>query len=333
MDIKEICQPISDQLDSVGNLLESSIRESEEHSILAISDSLTGSIGKRLRPALVILSKKTASAGKISNSNQNETIKLATAVELIHIASLIHDDVIDNADLRRSKPSANAIWGNHQAVIYGDFVYSRAFDLILECQNLDVMECICKTMRLMCEGELAQVCQRGNFDLTEDNYLSIIKKKTAALFAACCQIGAIISDHNLATQKLLKDFGMDLGIAFQMVDDYKDIICEQKVLGKLPGQDVISGEMTLPLIYLLQNSDESEKKQLKDILRSKGNDADQKELKKIFIESGIDSLIKEKILYYVERSKSKITNFENSDYKNSLNSLADHIAQEVLCRS
>ncbi len=159
MNLDQIYQPIADDLKKVERFLEVSVKESKNKSIRQMSNSLLESGGKRLRPALVILSEKAASAGKKNCCDYDELIRLATAVELIHVASLIHDDVLDGATLRRNKPSINAKLGDYISIVFGDYIYSKAFELIGKCRNPEVFECICQAIHLMCEGELIHVCQ------------------------------------------------------------------------------------------------------------------------------------------------------------------------------
>ena len=329
MNLEKIYEPIAGDLKMVENLLVSSIKESKNRSILAMSNFLLESGGKRLRPALVILSEKAASAGKDSNCNHDELIRLATAVELIHMASLIHDDVLDRAAMRRSKPSINARLGDDISIVFGDYIYSKAFELIGKCRNPDVFECISQAIYVMCEGELIQVCQRGNLNLSKDNYITIVRKKTASLFAACCHAGTIIGNHNRTVQIALKEFGLNFGIAFQIIDDCKDITSEEKVLGKRPGQDVIAGDMTLPLLTLLDVISPASSEELKNVLESRIDQGSFGKIRIMFVNSDAADLTKKTALYYIDRAKHKLAEVENSDYKKSLNCLADYITQET----
>jgi len=170
MNLQEIYQPIADDLKTVDDLIGSVLSESANRSILTMSSFLLESPGKRMRPALVILSERAASAGRNSICNRDELVRIATAVELIHMASLIHDDVLDKAMMRRSKPSINAKWGDDVSIALGDYIYSKAFELIGRCKNPDVFACISEAIYVMCEGELTQVCQRDNLDLSKDSY-------------------------------------------------------------------------------------------------------------------------------------------------------------------
>ncbi len=328
MNLDRIYQPITDDLKKVEHFLESSVKESKNQSILAMSNSLLESGGKRLRPALVILSEKAASAGKNSNCNHDELIRLATAVELIHIASLIHDDVLDGATMRRSKPSINVRLGDDISIVFGDYIYSKAFELIGKCRNPDVFECICQAIYVMCEGELIQVCQRGNLDLSKDNYITIVRKKTASLFAASCQAGTILGNHSRIIQTTLKEFGLNFGIAFQIIDDCKDIVSEERVLGKHPGQDVAAGDMTLPLLDLLEVVGPTGRSEIKRILESAIDKHSLEKIREMLV--GTDALdsTQETALYYIDRAKQGLDKLENSDYKESLNHLTNYIAQK-----
>jgi len=329
MELKEIYQPIADELKMVEDFLSTSVRESKNRSILTMSNSLLESPGKRIRAALVILSEKAASVGKNSTCNRDELIKIATAVELIHMASLIHDDVLDEAMMRRSKPSINARWGDDVSIALGDYISSKAFELIGKCKNPDIFACISEAIYVMCEGELTQVCQRGNLNLSKDSYMVIIKKKTASLFAACCHAGTIIGNHKRAVQTALKEFGLNFGIAFQIMDDCKDIISEEGMLGERPGQDVIAGDMTLPLLMLLDVIGPAGREELKNMLKSKINNTSLKRIKVMLIDS--DALFKtqEVVASYINYAKERLKALADSDYKESFSHLADYITQRT----
>jgi octaprenyl-diphosphate synthase len=330
MKLEEIYQPIADDLKAMEIILESSVKESKNQSIQAMSGSLLKSGGKKLRPALVILSERAASAGKNSSCNHDELIMLASAVELIHIASLIHDDVLDGATMRRSKPSINAELGDDVSIIFGDYIYSKAFDLIGKCRNPDVFDCISQAIHAMCEGELIQVYQRGNLDLSKDNYITIVRKKTASLLAACCHAGGIVGNHNQPVQKILKGFGLNFGIAFQIIDDFKDLISEERILGKHPGQDIVAGDMTLPLLELLEAVDKDEKQEIKRMFESKIDKNRIEKIRKMFLGSHAFSRTKQTALYYINRAKCELDDLESSDYKRSLERLSDYIIPRSL---
>jgi len=329
MKLEEIYRPIAGDLKTVEDSLSLAVKESKNRSILAISNSLLESPGKRIRPALVLLSGKAASMSKSGSCNRDELIKIATAIELIHMASLIHDDAIDEATIRHSKPTINAKWGDDVSISLGDYIYSKAFQLIGKCKNPDIFACISEAIYVMCEGELLQVCQRNNLDLSKDNYIVIIKKKTASLFAACCHVGSIMGNHDLNAQIALREFGLDFGIAFQIMDDCKDITSDEEVLGKWPGQDVIVGDMTLPLLTLLDAISTDGREKLKNMLESKMSETNLERIRSMLVDS--DALFKtqEVVSSYINCAKERLKALADSDYKESLSQLADYITQRT----
>jgi geranylgeranyl pyrophosphate synthase len=329
MTLESIYKPITDDLKKVDSLLASSIRESSNQSVLEMSNSLSGiSSGKKLRPALVILSKKAASAGNGNGDvEMGGLITLATAVELIHLASLIHDDILDKATVRRGKPSVNTVLGNDISIVFGDYIYSKAFELIGKCRNPDIFECISRTIYNMCEGELIQICQRGNLNLPVDKYIAVVKKKTASLLATCCHAGAILGNHGQTVQTALKEFGMNFGIAFQIIDDCRDIVSGENTLGRKPGQDALTGDITLPLLNLLAIASGEEKKKIKTILASSPDSRDAETIRNMFIDSGAMETTRKTALDYVGMARSQLKGLESSDYKKSLYGLTDYIAE------
>jgi len=325
MNLDQIYQPIVDDLKRVETLIESSIRESKNCSILAMSNFLLESPGKRTRPALVILSEKAASVGKNNTYDREQLIKLAAAVELIHMASLIHDDAIDEATMRHSKPSINAKWGGDVSIALGDYIYSKAFDLISKCKNPDIFACVSEAIYVMCEGELTHVCERGNFDLSKDTYMVIVKKKTASLFAACCHAGTIIGNHDQSIQAAMREFGLNFGIAFQIIDDCNDMISNEKKLGKRCGQDAIAGDVTLPLLNLLDTVIQAKRQELKNILQSRIEDTDVEQIRAMFLDSDAPSKTQQVVASHVNIAKERLNILADSNYKNSLDQLTDYI--------
>ena len=225
--------------------------------------------------------------------------------------------------------SVNVRLGDDISIVFGDYIYSNAFNLIGNCRNTDLFECICQAIYVMCEGELTQVCQRGNLDLSKDNYIAIVRKKTATLFAACCHAGTIIGNHSQAVQATLKEFGLNFGIAFQIVDDCKDIISEERALGKHPGQDVVAGDMTLPLLNLLDVVGQTGREEINSIFESKISEGGLKKIKKMFAGSDALGLTQKTALYYIGRAKRGLDELRNSDYKRSLDYLTDYITRKI----
>lgn len=329
MNLQEIYQPIADDLKTVEDFLGSVLSESANRSILTMSSFLLESPGKRMRPALVILSERAASAGGESTCEHRELTEIATAMELIHIASLIHDDVLDEAAIRHNKPTINARYGDDVSIVLGDYIYSKAFQLIGRCGNPDIFACVSEAIHAMCEGELVHVCQRRNLDLSKDSYIVIAKKKTASLFAACCHAGTIIGNHSRAVQTALKDFGLNFGVAFQIVDDCKDVVGEEGELGKHPGQDVIAGDVTLPLLTLTDVVGRAERDEIRNMLGSANNKNDLERLRTMLMDSDALSRTQDVVTFYLAGAREQLNTLADSVYKESLGQLVDYITQKT----
>jgi octaprenyl-diphosphate synthase len=211
-----------------------------------LGEYLRGSGGKRVRPALLVLA--TYAVG--GNGSTENVIRLATVMEVLHTATLVHDDIIDNADTRRSRASVNAKFGNQAAVLMGDWLYMSAFETSLEERSLDILEILTGLTRKMTEGELIQLTMIGNTAITRDEYFDILRRKTAYLFSGCCEIGAILGGADREQQTAMRDYGMNLGVAFQLADDLLDFTADERALGKAAGADLAEGKVTLPLILL-----------------------------------------------------------------------------------
>lgn len=241
---------VADEFGALNNLILEQLN-SDVALVEDISQYLVNSGGKRIRPLITLLA-----AGAVGDSNRPKQILLATAIEFLHTATLLHDDVVDMSMMRRGKPTANANWGNAPSVLVGDFVYSRAFQLLVEIGSLPVMQILSKTTSNIAEGEVKQLTLIGNLALSEQDYFDVISKKTAQLFAGACESVALISQSDSATQGHLRDFGLALGLAFQLIDDYLDYAGNSDDLGKNVGDDLAEGKLTLPLIEALRITDE-----------------------------------------------------------------------------
>lgn len=220
---------------------------SEVEIIQTIAQHIITSGGKRLRPLLLLLS------ANYFGYRGTEHHELAGIIEFVHTATLLHDDVVDASLLRRGQDTANQIWGNQVSVLVGDFLYSRAFELLTRHNRVEVMKVLAKTTNLIAEGEVSQLVNRHNPDINETAYLEVIRRKTACLFSAAAEIGAILGQSNARTQQALADYGLHLGIAFQIIDDLLDYTVTKNDMGKNRGDDLAEGRATLPLIYTLQH--------------------------------------------------------------------------------
>jgi octaprenyl-diphosphate synthase len=213
-----------------------------------LGDYLRASGGKRVRPALLLLSNYAVGG----NASSESVVRLATVMEMLHTATLVHDDIIDNADTRRSRASINARFGNQSAVLMGDWLYMSAFETSLKERSLEILDILTRLTRKMTEGELIQLTMLGRTDISETEYFDILQRKTAYLFSACCEIGAILGNASKEEQIGLRDYGMNLGIAFQLADDSLDFTADEEILGKAAGADLLEGKLTFPLILLVR---------------------------------------------------------------------------------
>lgn len=213
-----------------------------------IADHIIASGGKRLRPMLHVL------AAGAADYRGDQHIKLAAVIEFIHTSTLLHDDVVDESDLRRGRKTANALWGNAASVLVGDFLYSRSFQLMVELDDMRIMRILADTTNIIAQGEVLQLLNIGNADVDEAAYLAVIERKTAVLFAAATELGGILGGLPEAQVKALRDYGMQLGYAFQIADDLLDYVSDADTLGKNIGDDLAEGKPTLPLIYALEST-------------------------------------------------------------------------------
>jgi octaprenyl-diphosphate synthase len=243
---KRIFSPIASELGQVESEFERQAR-SNVQVIAYLADYLRASGGKRVRPALTILSHYAVGG----DGSRYNSIRMATVMEFLHTATLVHDDIIDRADTRRNRPTVNALYGNETAVLMGDWLYMSAFETSLAERSLPILDILTRVTRKMTEGELLQLTTLGRSDISEQQYLDIIERKTAFLFSACCEVGAILGGASESEQKALADYGMNLGMAFQLTDDLLDFTSTDDALGKGAGVDLLGGKVTLPLIYLI----------------------------------------------------------------------------------
>ncbi|WP_454831921.1 polyprenyl synthetase family protein [Pseudoxanthomonas wuyuanensis] len=232
-----------------------------------IADHIISAGGKRLRPMLVVL------AGQACGPTTADHHQLAAIIEFIHTSTLLHDDVVDESDLRRGRSTANALWGNAPSVLVGDFLYSRSFQLMVELDRMEVMQVLADTTNRIAEGEVLQLLHVHNPDTDEAAYLRVIERKTAVLFAAGTQLGAFASTADAVAQRKLYDYGMNLGYAFQIADDVLDYTADAADLGKNLGDDLAEGKATLPLIHAIRHSDETIAARLRAIVQQGDADA------------------------------------------------------------
>ena len=246
-------------------LVEHAMREqlgSVSDLVASVGDHVLNSGGKRMRPALLLL------AAELCGYSGPRAIQISAAIELLHTATLLHDDVVDISSLRRGKPSANAVWGNRRAVLSGDFYYARASSMIVEDGNVDILWIFANAIRSMSEGELLQLERSYDTAVTEALYYSVIERKSAVLLATATESGAILADVTRAERRKLADYGRELGLAFQLRDDALDYEAGEAELGKRPYTDIREGKVTLPLLLALKRCSGSEREMLSSVLKS-----------------------------------------------------------------
>lgn len=275
--------------------------------------------GKRLRPLLMVLS------ARICGYDGDYDKIFSTIFEYLHAATLLHDDLVDEATLRRGKPVANSIWGNAATVLVGDFLLARSLAIAAETKQPDVIKVVSRITENMSQGEIHQLVRKGSLDLTESEYMEIIKRKTAVLFQGTCRSGALIANVSLKKETALSDYGFNLGIAFQMVDDLLDYTLDTATLGKEVGADLKEGKMTLPIIYSLKSADEKNRTRMENIIKNKSFSANDFEtLIKMIDKYGGQLYTQNLATEYVQNAKEALAVFQNSKTKEVLLMIADY---------
>ena len=260
MDIKKILAPIEADMERVDALIRARL-SSEVVLINQIGEHIVAAGGKRMRPAVLLL------AARAFGCRGGEPELLAAVIEFIHTATLLHDDVVDHADRRRGRKTANAIWGNAGAVLSGDFLYSRAFQMMVETNRMEVMRVLADCTNAIAEGEVLQLMNCGDPDVTEARYLRVIELKTARLFEAAARLGAIAAEQAPAVQDRIGAYGHALGMAFQLVDDLLDYTAAPEISGKNLGTDLAEGKPTLPLIHAMNRGDARQAELVREAIR------------------------------------------------------------------
>ena len=273
--------------------------------------------GKRLRALLTLGSSKLCGYTKGTRD-----INLAACVELIHAATLMHDDVIDNGSIRRGKKTPNKIWGNHSSVLAGDYLLSRCFEMMVEDGNIEVLKLLSSTSSIIAQGEILQLQHKGEVDMLEETYLKIISSKTAELFAAATKVGAILSEMKTKEKEALEFYGRNLGLTFQIADDTLDYNSELKLFGKNIGQDFYEGKITLPIILLFQKANKDEKETLKKTFaKETRNQNDLNYTLSLIKKYDIINSCYQKAKHYINLSSNSLSVFKDSEEKNILENL------------
>jgi octaprenyl-diphosphate synthase len=288
-----------------------------------LGDYLRASGGKRVRPALLLLSNYAVGG----NASRENVVRLATVMEMLHTATLVHDDIIDNADMRRSRESVNAKFGNQSAVLMGDWLYMSAFETSLKERSLEILDILTRLTRKMTEGELIQLTMLGRSGITEQDYFDILKRKTAYLFSACCELGALLGNASPEQQKGLRDYGMNLGIAFQLADDSLDFTAEEEILGKAAGADLLEGKLTFPLILLLKKEPKIKAHLEKIMYDGNYENVSREMILELMEKHGTLLETRQRAYEYAERSRKNLEFLPKTEYCEALSEIPTYMIE------
>ncbi|HYO82230.1 MAG TPA: polyprenyl synthetase family protein [Bryobacteraceae bacterium] len=292
------------------------------NAVTTISRYLSGNGGKRLRPTLLLLSARLA--GTVTPS----AIRLGAVVEMIHTATLVHDDIIDLAETRRGKPSTNVLFGNHTSVLAGDWLYMQAFQIALRERNFHVLDILIALTQMMVEGELVQMERLGRIGISEADYMELVDRKTAGLFSACARLGATVAGASDDVEARLGEYAWNLGMAFQLIDDVLDFTAQESVLGKPVGGDLREGKITLPAIYALEECSAEQRALLETVLRERSYDTVPFPTVLHLLQStgGLDRA-RERAHSFADQARAVMATFPESPYRRALASAADLVIE------
>jgi octaprenyl-diphosphate synthase len=282
--------------------------------------------GKRVRPALLLLATRL-----LGEEVNQSAIRMAAVMEMLHTATLVHDDIIDDACMRRGRPSANARWGNNKTVLIGDWLYMTAFDMSLRERNFDILDSMTRMTRMMVEGEIIQLSLIGNSQITEAEHLDIVRRKTAQMFSVCAEVGGIVAGADLDERRALAHYGQSVGIAFQLTDDVLDFVSTEAKLGKPVANDLREGKLTLPLIYLMQEGILEHREMLETVMREGGFESVRREdVLNLIHEHGTLSRARAEAQRYADEAIDSLSIFPNSPYRQALLSIPRFIVEREM---
>ncbi|MBE9526051.1 MAG: octaprenyl diphosphate synthase [Proteobacteria bacterium] len=319
MDINSIYSLIEDDMTSVDSMIQSRL-QSDVVLINQLGHYIINSGGKRLRPALAVL------CARACGYDGDEHINLATIIEFIHTATLLHDDVVDASEMRRGKETANTVWGNEASVLVGDFLYTRSFEMMVEMGSMRLMQILSHTTNVIAEGEVLQLLNCNDASTTEASYLEVIHHKTAKLFEAAGRLGAVINQSSPEVEQAMADYAIHLGSAFQLVDDLLDYSESSESIGKNIGDDLAEGKPTLPLIFSMANGTQQQADTVREAIEQGQRDKIE-EIITIIKETGAIDYTARAAQKEVEQAKESLSIINDSPYKQALLSLADFAIQ------
>jgi octaprenyl-diphosphate synthase len=332
--LAQLFEPIRDDLRQVEREFERHV-QSQVSVIPAIATYIQDGGGKRIRPAVLLMAARMAGyAGDPSpgagssraHSRDERAVSYASVIEFIHTATLVHDDIIDEADLRRGRDAVHTRYGNHITVLFGDFLYLKSMSLALSHDALDIVRLLCDVTLRIVEGEIYQLTKTGIVDLSEDEHFDIVRRKTALLFAGSARIGGMLGTATREQQEALWDYGVNIGMAFQIVDDLLDFTGEQQALGKPIGGDLREGKMTLPLIHLYAAGDDRARGLLRRVVEARAVSADEwREIRALLAQTRSLDYAQRAASSFVERAKKALNVFPPSDARDALLYLPDYV--------
>jgi octaprenyl-diphosphate synthase len=318
-DLKEIVQLVEEDLAKVEDFFEEQVR-SDIPLIAEVGRYIRDGGGKRIRPALLLLSCR------LNGYRGERAILLAAVVEFIHTATLLHDDIIDEATMRRGRRSVNSRWGNDLTVLLGDFLYTKSMAMALSQDNLRILRLLSDVTLRMIEGEILEIQRCADLGVSVDDHMDIIRRKTADLFSACLRIGAMLADAPEAKEQALSSYGLNLGLCFQMVDDVLDFTADEKVLGKPVANDLREGKLTLPTIFALQRTGAQGLEKIKTVLDDRGfARVSAQDIARLVRDSGALDESRALAEKYAEAARRDLLAFERSPYREALAVLPDFI--------
>lgn len=323
MELSEITALVADDLGAVDAFIRRRL-SSDVELINELSNHIVSGGGKRLRPLTVLLAARACGY----SDQAQEHINLAAVVEFIHTATLLHDDVVDGSERRRGSKTANALWGNAPSVLVGDFLYSRAFQMMVEVERMRVMAVLADATNAVAEGEVLQLMQCNDPDTTEEQYFAVIERKTARLFEAAARLGAVVAGRTRAEEDALGAFGLNLGIAYQLVDDVLDYSADPVQTGKNLGDDLAEGKATLPLIHARDHAGPEQVQLLRQAIERGGTENLSTVLDAID-ETGALGYVHERALAYADTARAAVDALPASPYRAAMIALADFTIQRV----
>ena len=318
-DLAQIFEPIRDDLERVEHEFARHI-QSRVALIPEMGKYIQKSGGKRVRPAVLLM------AARLGGYTGDRAVLNASVVEFIHTATLVHDDIIDGADVRRGRLAVHSRWGNDITVLLGDYLYIKSMAMALTQDSLEIVRLLCDVTLRMIEGELYQLTKTGDVDITEDEHFEIIRRKTAYLFGGCAQIGGVLGGVTKEQELALREFGFNLGVAFQLVDDLLDYTADETALGKPVGGDLREGKVTLPIIFLLRRGGDDAERVIRSVVNDRAVTPEQwREILRLLAEHGATDLAYERAVEYAERAKRSLDVFPPSRERDALQALADYV--------